>query len=101
MTEHPAFTRAKQLAEPLRSFFPKSVEEAKNWRPIVRRVALTSRVLVVATTRIECAWVAYCDAVEGYNHDHEVEEVLKHGAKLPEAFARVLFPVFADVPYAD
>ena len=49
--------------------------ECEAWRPIVRRRAIASRVLVVARTRIEGAWAAYVDAVPGMNHDAEFEEV--------------------------
>lgn len=66
VTEHPAFTRAKALSEPLRSHFPKSAK-----------------------------------AVPGNRHEDEIHDVLDHGAKLAEALARELFPVFRDVPYAD
>jgi hypothetical protein len=99
--EHPAFTRAKALPEPLRAYFPKSDAEAEAWRPTTRRRALASRVLVVAKTRIECAWSAYIDAVPGENHVDEVAEVLERGCKLPEAIARILFPEFNEVPYKE
>ncbi len=98
--EHPSFTRAKALPEPLRSHFPKSVEEAKEFQPRIRRRALASTVLVVAKTRVECAWACYCDSVPGQNHDNEEAEVLRHGDKLDEGLARVLFPEFEKVPYA-
>ena len=98
--EHPSFTRAKALPEPLRSHFPKSHEEACSFEPYVIHYALTHRVLVVARTRVECAWCAYCGAVPGENHDDEKKEVLRHGTKLHEDIARVLFPRFKDVPYA-
>src|SRR5258706_4411049 len=75
-------------------------EEARDWKPVVRRRALASRVLVVARTRVEGAWAAYCDAVPGYDHDDEQGAVLLHGDKLNETFARVLFPEFASLPYA-
>jgi len=58
------------------------------------------KVLCVAQTRIEGAWSAYCDAVEGMNHDFEAEKVLAYGAKLPEIVARAIFPEFDGVPYA-
>ena len=99
--EHPSFTRAKALTEPLRSHFPKSQAEAELWRPIVRYRALASKVLVVARTRVECAWAAYIDAVPGRGHYSEVEAVLDRGAKLDERIARVLFPDFKSVPYAE
>lgn len=101
MTEHPSFTRAKALSEPLRSHFPKSQEEAQNWTPQIRHRALSRNVLVAARTRIECAWVAYVDAVPRRDHDFECGNVLKHGAKLPEKVARALFPQFDEVPYAE
>jgi hypothetical protein len=100
--EHPAFTRAKDLANPqLRAHFPKNDEEASKWIPHVRFYALSSKVLVVSRTRIECAWRAYIDAVPGMNHADEYEEVLSHGDALPEHVARVLFPEYNGVPYAD
>lgn len=99
--EHPAFTRAKALSEPLRSHFPKSAEEANVWQPKQRTIALASRVLVVAQTRIVCEWAAYCDAVAGMDHRYEWHAVLSHGNKLDETVARALFPEFDEVPYAD
>ena len=100
-TTHPSFIRASNLYEPLRSHFPKSQEEAKAFEPIIRYRALSSRVLVVAVTRIECAWSAYCDAVPGMSHADEYQAVAAHGEKLDEKIARAIFPTFADVPYAD
>ncbi len=100
LQEHPAFTRAKALSEPLRSHFPKTSEEARGFVPLVRIHALSMRVLAVANTRVECAWCAYCDAVPGMNHDEEARAVLDYGDKLSEEFARKLFPYFKDVPYA-
>ena len=100
MDEHVSFTIAKSLEEPFRSHFPKSVEEANAWLPHEERIALSSRVLVVATTRIECTWSAYCDSVIGHNHSEEWQEVLRHGDKLIEEIARAIFPHFKDVPYA-
>lgn len=98
--EHPSFIRAKALPEPLRTHFAKNIEEAHVWKPIIRRRALASRVLVVARTRIECAWAAYIDAVPGMRHEEEVDQVLNYGAKLDESIARSLFHEFAGVPYA-
>lgn len=100
--EHPAFERAKALEEPyLRAHFPKSIAKAREFKPIVRRRALSMKVLAVAQTRVECAWAAYVDAVPGWNHDAEEEAVLLHGNKLQESVARALFPNFDGVPYAD
>jgi len=99
-SSHPSFTRARNLEEPLRSHFPKSMEEAQSFVAMVDRFALAHKVLVVARTRVECAWCAYIDAVPGVNHDIEKEEVLRTGTKLLEEQARVLFPQFNEVPYA-
>ena len=98
---HPAFKRAMALTGALREHFPKSVEEAQAFEPMIRIRALSSRVLVVARTRVECAWCAYIDAVPGQNHRAEIGPVVGFGAKLDESVARVLFPMFNDVPYAD
>lgn len=98
--EHPSFIRASRLQEPLRSHFPKSVEEAQAFDPLIHYRALSARVLVIARTRIECAWAAYVDAVPGINHKHECDAVLQSGAKVDHDLARLLFPQFDEVPYA-
>ena len=100
ITEHPSFTRVKTYPEPWCSHFPKSVEAAQIWKPFVRHVALTSRVLAVMTTRVEGMWCAYIDAVPGYDHEFEGAAVLVNGAKLDESIARVLFPPMKEIPYA-
>ena len=64
----------------------------------VKYRSLASRVLVVATTRIEGTWSAYIDAVPGMRHDAEYDEVLRHGCKLQADEARVFFPY---EPYGD
>lgn len=79
---------------------PQASEEKSAWQPTICRHALTSRVLVVARTRIEGVWAAYADAVPGINHDKEWQNVLDMGDKVSEQIARSLFPQFADVPYA-
>ena len=99
--EHPIFMKVRMLNEPLRSIFPGNIEEAQAWKRTTQRICLASRVMVMATTRIEFAWSAYIDAVPGVNHDDEEEEVLRHGTKLMEKVARVLFPAWKDIPYAD
>jgi len=98
--EHPSFKRARKLEGPFAGHFPTTPQEAADWDPVVRVRALASRVLVVAQTRVECAWAAYCDAVPGQNHAVEWEEVLRQGSKLEETTARNLFPSFKGVPYA-
>ena len=75
------------------------VRSTKPWL-VVRRRALATRVLVVARTRIEGTWAAYCDAVPGMDHDQEQEAVLAHGDKLSESVAVMLFPEFNGMPYA-
>ncbi|KKL48670.1 hypothetical protein LCGC14_2323220 [marine sediment metagenome] len=74
--------------------------ETKDWTPTIRVHALASKVLVVASTRIEGTWAAYCDAVPGDNHEVESIAVLENGGKLMEEVARVLFPIFEELPYA-
>lgn len=72
----------------------------ENRKPTIRYIALASRVLVIASTRIEETWQAYIDAVPGYCHNMEYQEVLDRGCTLPEDVARVLFPEFSNIPYA-
>jgi hypothetical protein len=98
--EHPAFTKAKSLKEPWRSHFPKSQEEAREFQAWTMYCALAMCVLVVAKTRVECAWAAYIDAVPGENHKIEQAAVLAHGNKLPERLARAIYPQLKDIPYA-
>lgn len=98
--ENPHFAIARDLPEPWRSHFPKSMKEAQAFKPIVIQYPLAMRVLVVAKTRIESAWCAYVDAVPGMNHDLEKDAILLYGTKLPENTARTLFPRFEDIRYA-
>jgi len=99
--EHPAFTKAKALPEPLRSHFPKNQEEASSWEPHIRYCALGHyQVMVVAVTRIECAWRCYIGAVPGQNHDNEWQEVRDQGGTLSERVALAIFPEFKGVRYA-
>ena len=79
--------------------FPKTPEEVEVWKPYRRYTALAMRVLVVATTRIEGTWSACVDAVDGQNHDYEMDAVLRWGSKLHEPVARLLFPELDGVPY--
>jgi len=60
-----------------------------------RWLALDSHVITVATEGWCGDWTAYIGAVPGNCHEEEWEEVLHHGAKLPEKVAEVLFPEFA------
>ncbi len=78
--------------------FPENASE--KWEPTVRMIALHSKVLCVARTRVERAWSAYCFPVPGINHEEEIYLWRELGSKLFEYHARVLFPQFADLPYA-
>lgn len=94
------FERIKEMPEPWCNHFPKSSEEARAWKPWTDYRALHSQVLVVATTRVEGMWAAYCRSVPGMNHVNESAEVLRTGDKVDEQVARALFPQFEGVPYA-
>ncbi len=80
--------------------FPENTTEHEGWTRTVNRRALAHDILVVATTRREGKWSAYISVVPGENHDDEWEEVLRHGTKVLEPLAMVLFPWFAGIPYA-
>lgn len=80
--------------------FPTTHGEARLWKPAVHRKALARNVLVVARTRAEGKWEAYCDAVPGKNHDNEEAEVLRVGCKLVAEIAVPMFPCFDGIPYA-
>lgn len=80
--------------------FPKTTAQARDWKPYVTWRALSRRVLVVARTRVEGKWSAYCDAVPGICHEDETAEVLRTGTKLSESVARAMFTQLKDVPYA-
>lgn len=82
-----------------RGHFPGPGDPTEGWQPLISVHALASRALVVATTRIEGAWCAYADAVPGMNHEAEKYAVLRHGDKVSEELARVLFPGFERIPY--
>jgi len=73
--------------------------KTENWTPIIRTCSLAMKVLVVARTRIEGSWSAYCDAVPGNNHDVERAAVLANGCKISEGVARAMFPMFDELPY--
>lgn len=62
-------------------------------------MALDMRVLVVAREGGIRDWAAYIGAVPGEDHDLEWEEVARHGSKLSEELARVLFPSFRRLRY--
>ncbi len=74
--------------------------EIEQWRAHITRRALDRCVLVVAKTRIEGTWKAYCRPVPGEDHMMESDAVLRHGSPLPEDIARAMFPEFEGIPYA-
>jgi hypothetical protein len=58
--------------------------------------ALDSKVLAVAVQGGHpLEWTAYIGAVPGENHRAEYEKVYRHGTKLDEKVAKVIFPDFA------
>lgn len=59
---------------------------------IIRYVALSGRVIVVATKGDIGDWAAYIDAVAGFNHDKEAIEVALYGDKLQYELAKIIFP---------
>jgi hypothetical protein len=65
------------------------------------RHMLHSKVMVIARTRIEGTWKAYCFPVPGKNHDKEEERWRDHGSQLTEKVARAMFPNLERVPYAE
>ncbi len=83
--------------------FPDSPEDM-HWRPTNRYAALHRKVLVVARTRVEGKWKAYCGPVPGINHEEEANDEncgpLYDGDDVGEKVARVLFPEFDGIPYA-
>ena len=84
--------------------FPSDMGEACDWKPAIQFRALHRNVLVVARTRIEGTWKAYCGPVLGCSHELEAKNVdcgpLHDGDDVGETIARVLFPQFEGVPYA-
>ena len=79
--------------------FPETKEEDHKWRRVVLVKALHRQVLVVARTRIEGAWAAYCFPVPGMNHAGEIYLWETEGAKLEQKFAEAMFPSFAKLHY--
>jgi len=80
--------------------FPETGDEASAWKPTFSHVMLHRKVMVLAKTRIEGKWSAYCFPVPGHNHYDEEYLWENEGAKLPADIARLMFPDFAEVPYA-
>ena len=93
-------SKEQSLPEWAKNHFPTDINETANWKSKTAQHALASKVLAVAHTRIEGAWCAYIDAVPGYDHNAERVGVLRHGSKLGERIALILFPQFEGIPYA-
>jgi hypothetical protein len=89
----------KEWPDWAQAHFPDTHLKAAGWEAMEWHYPLHRRVLVVAHTRIEGAWSAYCDVVPGWRHDQEHEEVLRHGDKVGEKVARVMFPFLDFLPY--
>lgn len=70
-----------------------------------RHSALARQVLAVLCRRVD-GWCVYIDAVEGYSHDQEWQEVARSGSKLTEPAARAIVESYfrhrfeIDLPYA-
>jgi len=80
---------------------PDNQEALKEWPPHVAVFALAARVIAVANTRVEGRWEAYIDAVPGKDHTEEWQAVRRQGVTVPHAIAKVMFPGFASIPYAN
>lgn len=80
--------------------FPTTEEEADKWKPSYFWMALHSKVLLVAKTRIEGEWACYCTPVPGKNHDIEIGLWQEHGTKVGRSIARAAFPHLLEIPYA-
>lgn len=78
----------------------RSGESHKTWKKEFRREMLHNSVMVLAVTRIEGAWKAYCFPVEGRDHDLEMGFWKYSGQQISENVARAIFPYFEGVPYA-
>ncbi len=65
----------------------------------IRHTILGKNVIAVAKEGGNNDWAAYIGAVPGINHEAEIEHVMRHGDKLPEDVARVLFPEFRDLTW--
>lgn len=70
------------------------------FKPTFYREMLHTQVMVLAKTRIEGTWAAYCFPVPGENHDEEEWLWEVKGAKLPESVARSIFGHLEKMPYA-
>ena len=74
-------------------------EQEQQWRPRIARYSLGPNVMVVARTRIEGAWGAYCAPVQGLSISHDEKFTLDNGTKLPEKIARAIFDQFEELKY--
>jgi hypothetical protein len=73
--------------------------EEQKWSPTIARYSLSPNVMVVARTRIEGTWAAYCAAVQGQSLSHDEKFTLDNGSKLPEKIARAIFEQFEELKY--
>jgi len=80
--------------------FPETEQEAIEWLPQTRVLALHRNVLAVARTRIEGMWACYIFPVPGMSHSVEAKLWRTEGVKQPEDIARAIFPIFDGVQYS-
>ena len=86
------------------TYITKYREEWESWRKGEKLMTaklikpLSSHVLIVATWGVD-GWRAYCDSVPGINHEIEHCAVYESGTKIDEDIARVMFPMYAEIPY--
>ena len=68
-----------------------------NWIPLDRRVLVVAVVdnLPGLYPGKEGEWAAYIGAVQGDNHQQELDEVSRRGTKIPLWMAEKLFPLTA------
>ena len=82
---------------------PKITKHGTAFKPISNKLIiykpLAKKVLTVAVEGSINDWAAYIDSVPGDDHSCEWEEVYKHGSKLPETIAKLLYPEFQTKTY--
>ena len=71
-----------------------------SFSPQFYRRMLHGQVMVLAKTRIEGTWKAYCFPVPGKSHDNEEYLWEREGSAISEKLARQMFPSLENVPYS-
>ena len=67
------------------------------FKPKMYHLLLHRQVMVVARTRADGTWKAYCFPVPGVDHDAEEALWETEGSQLPERFARAMFGYLKDL----